>query len=241
MRVGRSGAVRMLAGRRAAVAAVVAGVAAVGAGAAGLNLAGGGSDRTTLPTPAIPAAAPSMLTAQVPQRLAPPRRAGAIRAPTISRLARSPAGYWTPPPAALSIPSIAVNARLTRLGITTAGAIEVPTDPAVPGWYTRSPKPGAIGSSIILGHFDSRSGPAVFYHLGRLRPGERILIRRTDGSRTVFRVVLVQAYDKDHFPTAAVYGPTPDAELRLVTCGGVFDQRVRSYLSNVVVYATVVR
>jgi len=182
-----------------------------------------------------------MLTAQVPQRLAPPRRAGAIRAPTISRLARSPAGYWTPPPAALSIPSIAVNARLTRLGITTAGAIEVPTDPAVPGWYTRSPKPGAIGSSIILGHFDSRSGPAVFYHLGRLRPGERILIRRTDGSRTVFRVVLVQAYDKDHFPTAAVYGPTPDAELRLVTCGGVFDQRVRSYLSNVVVYATKVR
>jgi hypothetical protein len=35
-----------------------------------------------------------------------------------------------------------------------------------------------------------------------------------------------------------VYGPTPDAELHLITCGGVFDQATGSYLSNVVVYAT---
>jgi hypothetical protein len=34
-----------------------------------------------------------------------------------------------------------------------------------------------------------------------------------------------------------VYGPTPDAELRLITCGGTFDPQLESYLSNTVVYA----
>jgi hypothetical protein len=35
-----------------------------------------------------------------------------------------------------------------------------------------------------------------------------------------------------------VYGPVPDPELRLLTCGGTFDYATRSYLSNTVVYAT---
>jgi hypothetical protein len=38
--------------------------------------------------------------------------------------------------------------------------------------------------------------------------------------------------------SAAVYGPVPDAGLRLITCGGAFDDAAGCYLSNVVVYAT---
>jgi sortase (surface protein transpeptidase) len=71
---------------------------------------------------------------------------------------------------------------------------------------------------VIAGHIDSRSGPAVFFHLSRLKPGEDVYVRRSDG-------------------TLAVYGPTPDAELRLITCGGTFDPALGSYLSNTVVYA----
>jgi hypothetical protein len=48
----------------------------------------------------------------------------------------------------------------------------------------------------------------------------------------------VQSYLKTRFPTQAVYGPTPDAELRLITCGGLFDSASSHYLSNIVVYAT---
>ena len=48
-------------------------------------------------------------------------------------------------------------------------------------------------------------------------------------------------YAKDHFPTSAVYGPTPDAQLRLITCGGTFDPAIGSYLNNVVVYAAQIR
>jgi sortase (surface protein transpeptidase) len=144
-------------------------------------------------------------------------------------------------PADLIIPAIGVRTRIIRLGITPVGAPEVPSTAAVAGWYTGSPPPGAIGSSIILGHVDSRRGPGVFFRLRLLRRADRLYVRRADGSLAVFSVHAVHIYAKDHFPAAAVYGPTPDPELRLITCGGIFDPRLGSYLSNIVVYAAAVR
>ena len=91
---------------------------------------------------------------------------------------------------------------------------------------------------MIVGHVDSLTGPGVFYRLSELRPGNRIFVLRADGTTVAFRVTAVRAYQKDHFPTHDVYGPTPDAELRLITCGGDFDAATGHYLSNVVVYAT---
>ena len=141
-------------------------------------------------------------------------------------------------PVALTIPSIGVQTSLIRLGLTASGALQVPPSTAVAGWYTGSPRPGAIGSAVIAGHVDSHVGPGVFFRLSSLRPGDPVYVRRADGTLAVFRVTAVREYDKDGFPTAAVYGPTPDAELRLITCGGTFDTQLRSYLSNTVVYAT---
>jgi hypothetical protein len=54
----------------------------------------------------------------------------------------------------------------------------------------------------------------------------------------MFRVTAVGRCLKDHFPTQAVYGATPDAELCLIICGGGFDEANGHYLSNVAVYAT---
>ncbi len=206
--------IRPFAGRSAAVTAVVAGLIAVGAGAAGLLVG------TTTAGPMSPA--PTAPT------------------PTGRVAAANGAGYRTPQPVALIIPAIGVDARLVDLGLTAAGTVQVPAEPASPGWYTGSPRPGAIGSSILLGHIDSNFGPAVFYRLGELRPRERVYVRRADHTLAVFRVDSVRWYQKTHFPTAAVYGPTPDAELRLISCGGVFDPQLKSYLSNIVVYATAV-
>jgi sortase (surface protein transpeptidase) len=146
-----------------------------------------------------------------------------------------------PAPVSLTIPAIGVHTRLTRLGTTAQGTLQVPGSAAVAGWYTGSPRPGEIGSSVIAGHIDSYLGPGVFYRLSRMRPGERIYVRRADGSLGVFSVYAVREYPKDHFPTARVYGPVPDAELHIITCGGTFDYTTRSYLSNVVVYSTQVR
>jgi sortase (surface protein transpeptidase) len=140
-------------------------------------------------------------------------------------------------PVALTIPAIGVRTTLIHLGLTAAGALQVPQSTAVAGWYTGSPPPGAIGSAVIAGHIDSYAGPGIFFRLSQLHPGDRVYVRRADGTLAVFRVTVVRSYAKNQFPTQAVYGPTPDAELRLITCGGTFDSQTRSYLSNTVVYA----
>lgn len=159
-----------------------------------------------------------------------------------------PRGHWAAAPLAgaepvavpisLAIPAIGVQTPLVRLGLTAAGALQVPTSTRVAGWYTGGPLPGQTGAAVIAGHVDSRAGPAVFFRLRLLRPGELVYVRRADGSLAVFRVSVVREYAKSQFPTAAVYGPVPDAQLRLITCGGTFDQATGHYLSNVIVSAT---
>ena len=146
-----------------------------------------------------------------------------------------------PPPVSLTIPAIGVHTKLIRLGITAQGTLQVPTVTSVAGWYTGSPRPGEVGSSVIAGHIDSYLGPGIFYRLGDMRPGQRIYVRRGNGSLAVFSVTAVHQYPKDRFPTGQVYGPAPDAELNLITCGGTFDYTTRSYLSNTVVYSTEIR
>jgi Sortase domain len=143
-------------------------------------------------------------------------------------------------PVALIIPAIGVQTRLIRLGRTASGTLQVPATTAVAGWYTGSPRPGAIGAAVIAGHVDSLTGPGVFFRLRLLRPSDLIFVRRADRSLAAFRVVAVRLYAKRHFPTAAVYGPVPVAELRVVTCGGTFDYATGHYLSNVIVFAIAV-
>jgi hypothetical protein len=165
--------------------------------------------------------------------------AGSLPVPIgpIAALSRSQDDGKVPRPVTLIIPSIGVRTNLIDLGVTVTGALQVPSSTAVAGWYTRSPRPGAIGPAVIAGHIDSRTGPGVFFYLPQLRPGDRVYVRRADGTLALFRVTAVRSYAKDHFPTLAVYGTTPDAELRLITCGGMFDPVLKSYLSNIVVYA----
>lgn len=140
-------------------------------------------------------------------------------------------------PVRLTVPAIGVRTDLVRLGLTAAGTLQVPASTGVAGWYDRSPRPGQPGAAIIAGHIDSLAGPAVFFRLASLRPGDRAYVRRADGTLAVFRITTVRRYLKSRFPTAAVYGPTPGPQLRLITCGGTFDYATGSYLSNVVVYA----
>jgi sortase (surface protein transpeptidase) len=144
-------------------------------------------------------------------------------------------------PVSLSIPLIGVDTHLITLGLTRDGSLQVPATTSVAGWFTGSPPPGATGSAIIAGHINSYRGPGVFLRLDELRPGNRIYVRRSDQTTVTFRVTAVHRYLKNHFPTQTVYGATPDAELRLITCGGTFDSATGHYLSNIVVYATEAR
>ncbi|TDC42809.1 class F sortase, partial [Micromonospora sp. KC207] len=146
-------------------------------------------------------------------------------------------------PVRLTIAAIDVHARVVPVAASAAGELEVPPagPPAVAGWYRLGVSPGEAGNAVVVGHVDSReNGPAVFFDLGRLRPGDRIQIARADSRVATFAVDGVGAYPKTRFPTALVYGTGPVPRLRLVTCGGRFDERDRAYLDNIVVFATAV-
>jgi sortase (surface protein transpeptidase) len=151
----------------------------------------------------------------------------------------------TAPPAArltpvrIRVPAIGVDAPLVRLGLTSAGALAVPTKAMTAGWYTGSPVPGRVGPAVIAGHVHWSGTPAVFAHLADLRPGERILVTRSDASTATFTVDRVATYAKTRFPTALVYGSLDVAGLRLITCGG-FDPVARAYEANVIVFASLV-
>jgi hypothetical protein len=235
MLAGQSGGKTRPAPRRgAALALVIIGLIALAAGTAGLFLLTGHAGS------GFPASASAV---------SPAARSGDLAGPSpfaaTSGLAAEPprprAAPVAAPPVSLTIPAIGVHARLTRLGLTPRGTLQVPTSPWIPGWYAGGPRPGEVGPAIIAGHIDSLTGPGVFFRLRLLRPGDLVFVRRADGTAAVFRVSAERMYAKDRFPTAEVYGPTPDAELRLITCGGTFDTATGSYLSNVVVYASQVR
>jgi LPXTG-site transpeptidase (sortase) family protein len=165
---------------------------------------------------------------------------GALPAPTspIVAVPQSAAPQPVAAPVSLTIPLIGVQTNLITLGLTSSGALQVPSTDKVAGWYTGSPRPGAIGSAIIVGHIDNvTNGDGVFYRLDTLARGDKIYVKRADGTLVEFSVTSVQEYLKDHFPTEDVYGPVPDAELRLITCGGAYDYTTHHYLSNIVVYA----
>jgi sortase (surface protein transpeptidase) len=147
----------------------------------------------------------------------------------------------TPVPVRLEIPRIGVATGLQRLGRATDGTVEVPSGPGkwtMAGWYDGGTRPGDPGSAVILGHVDSISGPAVFYRLRELRPGDRVEVVRAGGSRIAFTVERVEQYDKRRFPTAEVYYPTLEPMLRLVTCGGAFNYATGHYADNVIVFAS---
>lgn len=141
-------------------------------------------------------------------------------------------------PAWLAVPAIGVRTDLLRLGLAPDGTLEVPSmaQAGTAGWYDASPRPGATGPAVIVGHVDSTTGPAVFSRLSALTPGARVVVGRTDGSTATFRVTRLARHPKDRFPTAAVYGDTRRPELRLITCGGSYAPG-RGYLDNLVVDA----
>ncbi len=134
-----------------------------------------------------------------------------------------------------------MNSGLLRLGVKSDGAIQVPPLYRRPGeaaWYKYSVTPGQIGSSVIEGHVDSYDGPAVFFRLGALHPGDSVDVTLADGITAVFRVTGVRRYLKSNFPAKTIYRATSYAALRLITCGGAFDYATGSYLSSTVVFAS---
>ncbi|MFF6993961.1 class F sortase [Streptomyces sp. NPDC008313] len=138
----------------------------------------------------------------------------------------------------LRIPHLGIKAPVVVIGLGRDRQLATPPvdKPRLVGWYKDGPAPGEKGTAIVVGHRDTRTGPAVFAALGQLPPGRPVEVRRADGRTAVYTVDAVRTYDKAHFPDKEVYGPSDRPELRLITCGGAYDRKT-GYASNVVVFA----
>ena len=194
--------------------------------------------------PATPAPAPPTIVAPRPAAAPPPE----VRRPAPVPTTATPPDptSWTPsagpltasPPVRVEIAGLAVAAPVGPLGLNQDGTLEVPVKFSRAGWYTGRPTPGESGPAIIVAHRSGRSGPGAFWRLPEIRPGQQIVVTRADGRRIAFVADRVEQHRKAAFPTEAVYGPTPETALRLITCGGPFDpSQGDRYRDNVIVFA----
>ncbi|MFI9553904.1 class F sortase [Nonomuraea endophytica] len=143
-------------------------------------------------------------------------------------------------PARITIPRIGVDAPVQQVGLRKSGEMEVPkiSERNLTGWYKYGPVPGDLGPAVIVGHVATRTGPSVFARLRELRRGDTVTVTRTDGTSVTFVVNNSEQALKRRFPTQRVYGDISHVGLRLITCGGMYDRKTRSYTGNLIVYAT---
>ena len=143
-------------------------------------------------------------------------------------------------PTTLWIPAIGLAVSLGTLGLNADGSVQAPTTITQPGWFRLGPSPGQVGSAVILGHVDNYSGPGIFFQLRTLAAGDQVYVALADGDIARFAVNSVAMYTKTQFPSQRVYASHGSSALQLVTCGGIFDHQTGSYLSNIVVYTSLV-
>jgi hypothetical protein len=180
--------------------------------------------------------------ALAPSAAAPAPCATATTSPGVGDVGRiqdpvAPPTAPTTVPVSIAIPDLGVASTLETLAVSGSGRLQPPVDPAKAGWFAAGVVPGQVGPAIIAGHVDYSAGPGVFQTLSALLPGAAVDVTMSDGAVLRFVVTGRTQSAKAQFPTSEVYGPTPDPELRLICCAGVFDRRTAHYVDNLVVFA----
>jgi len=138
-------------------------------------------------------------------------------------------------PQTIEIPSIGVKAVVQPTGVLENGEMGVPDDPDEVGWFEPGYKVGAKGHSVIAGHVDSTTGPAIFYELENVEVGEQVIVTDADGREMVFEVVEKVSYKTEEAPIREIFGPSSGQLLNLITCTGTFNRDVGSHDQRLVV------
>ena len=146
-------------------------------------------------------------------------------------------------PVRIEIVVIDLEAPILPLGVVReTGQMEVPENVDEVGWYRYGPAPGWPGSAVLAAHVDmAGEGPGVFFHLDRLRMGDRINVDFDDGTTSIFVVSHAERVPKGELNFDSVFSPVGQPLLRLVTCGGGFNRTIRSYDDNIVITAQPLR
>lgn len=180
-------------------------------------------------------ARPAAIATQLPPRAPPiPPAAPAPPAGELSSAAAPVAGL----PQRIRIPALRIDTEVEHVGLAPDGAMDVPKRYDTVGWYALGFRPGELGNAVMAGHLDSKTGPAIFWRLRDLRPGDEVLVTSDDGAERRFLVRELAHYPFDQAPLDRIFGPGDHAALNLITCGGTFDQPTQNYDQRLVVYAT---
>lgn len=141
-------------------------------------------------------------------------------------------------PVAIRIPALGQDAPVIPTGVEPNGDMEVPDNVTEVAWYKYGSAPGEPGSAVLAAHVDlAGQGPGVFFELRELEEGSVIFVDFDDGTTGEYRAEARTIYDKAALPTEAIFSREGPPVLTLITCGGDFNQSIRRYDSNVVVYA----
>ncbi|WP_307803094.1 class F sortase [Frigoribacterium sp. PvP032] len=187
----------------------------------------------------LPSSSPRAEASGAPSSPAPPAMPSpGSPSPSPASPAPAPAFGIGAEPARVSVPAIELDEPLIGLGIASTGAMEVPVDADEVGWFTGGGRPGGRGPTVIAAHVDSTTGPAVFFRLSELVAGDEVTVTTVEDAAVRYVVDEVVDVPKAEFPTARVFGAQPTDQLRLITCGGVFDPGSGHYDQNRVVFAS---
>lgn len=142
-------------------------------------------------------------------------------------------------PVRVRIPKIRVDADVEYVGLAPDGAMDVPKDYDNTAWYQLGPRPGERGNAAIAGHVDSKTGPAVFWNLSKLRAGDEIVVVGDDGVERAFVVRAVESFKRADAPLDRIFGPADASYLNLITCdpASTFNRATGEYAANIVVFA----
>jgi hypothetical protein len=140
-------------------------------------------------------------------------------------------------PASISLARLGISTPLDAL--TTDPLTDVIQVPALgrAGWIESGAEPGELGRSVVLGR-RSTDGADVFAKLTKARAGDKIVVTTVGGQKLTFVVQSVEQFRTGEVPVARVYGGgKKQAQLRLITSTGDYNQARGGFPRNVVVFA----
>jgi hypothetical protein len=203
------------------------------------SMVAGSMPTTTTPdtTPAI--ASPATTTTPSRPRRPPVATPPTTIAPIVTHRAAidvlAPRPITTP--VMVSIPDLGVEGPVIPAGVNTENELDVPPDARTLVWYRHGPSPGEPGSAVIAGHLNWQGVSGLFANLASTPVGAPVIVTYDDGLQRTFTVTTVELVPKPEVSVNGVFARDGERVLRLVTCGGEFDDSVHSYRSNVVVTA----
>lgn len=147
-------------------------------------------------------------------------------------------------PRYLSIPALDVDkSRILAIGTTDTGELDTPRNIHDTGWYNKSSHPGDGTPAMLLdGHNGGPTKGGVFENIGKLQPGDSIIIERGDGHKFTYLVKQNDSYTVDDMNDHVMKELSQSAELgtqglNMISCTGNWIPQLQTYDHRQVVRA----